>query len=133
MMRRMQLLLGAVVFGALVIGNGLWAETTEETTTTTTTSTTGVVDGLTSGALIVKSPSDPTPLSYTYSKTTTYVDEDGNPVAVETLKSGAPVTIYYSKSADGLVASKVVVKKHVDPATGATTIEEKRTTVKPQE
>ncbi len=132
MMKRMQLLLGTAMFGALVMGHGLWAEMTQEETTTTTTTASGVVDRLTGGALIVRSPSEPTPLSYSYTKTTTYVDEDGNPVAVETLKSGAPVTVYYSKSTDGLVASKVVVRKHVDPTTGTTTIEEKRTTVKPE-
>jgi len=126
-MRRMQLLLGTAMFASLVIGHGPWAETTEETTTTTT----GVVSDLTSGALIVKSPTDPVPLSYTYSKTTTYVDEAGNPIAVETLRTGEPVTIYYTKGTDGLVASKVVVRKHVDPVNGTTTIEEKRTTVKP--
>jgi hypothetical protein len=132
-MKRLQLLLGTAMFAALVMGHGLWAETTEETTTTTTTtpSTSGVVSDLTSGALVVKSPNDPAPLSYTYSKTTMYVDEDGNPIAVQTIRSGVPVTVYYTKDTNGLVASKVVVKKHVDPTDGSTTIEEKRTTVKP--
>jgi len=129
--KRMQLILGTAMFAALVLGHGLRAATTEETTTTTTTSRSGVVSDLTSGALVVKSPTEPTPLSYTYSKTTTYVDEDGNPVAVQTIRSGEPVTVYYTKDVNGLVASKVVVKKHVDPVDGSTTIEEKRTTVKP--
>ena len=43
--------------------------------------------------------------------TTTYVDEAGNPVKVETVKSGAPVTVFYSKSGDKMVATKVVVRK----------------------
>jgi hypothetical protein len=131
MMKRLQLMFGIAVFGALLISGGLFAETTTETTTTTTDSTSGTVSDLTSGALIVQSPSESAPLSYSYSKTTTYVDEDGNPVAVETLKSGAPVTVYYTKGTDGLTASKVVVRKHVDPVTGTTTIEKKKTTVTP--
>jgi hypothetical protein len=132
MMKRLQLMFGTAVFGALLIGGGLFAETTTETTTTTSdSSVSGTVSDLTSGALIVLSPNETTPLSYSYSKTTTYVDEDGNPVAVETLKSGAPVTVYYTKDGDGLVASKVVVRKHVDPVTGTTTIEKKKTTVTP--
>jgi hypothetical protein len=131
-MNRWTLSAGALALGALLIGTAVYAETTTESTTTTT-STNGTVSDLTSGALIVKSETDPAPLSYSYSKTTTYVDEAGNPVSIETVKSGAPVTVYYTKGTDGLVASKVVVRKHVDPATGATTTtrEEKRTTVSP--
>ncbi len=40
-----------------------------------------------------------------------YVDEAGYPVEVETVKSGVPVTVYYSKSGDKMVATKVVVKE----------------------
>lgn len=118
----------AAALGALLIGGAVSAETTTETTTSTTS---GTVSELSSGALIVKSATDPAPLTYSYSKTTTYVDEDGNPVSIETVKSGVPVTVYYSRDANGLTASKVVVRKFVDPKTGETTVEEKRTTVTP--
>ena len=72
-MRRIHLLLGAAVFGALVIGNGLHAQTTTTEETTTTTSTTGTVSDLTLGALIVQSPSETNPTSYSHSKSTSYV------------------------------------------------------------
>jgi len=128
-MKRLQLAIGAAAFGALLFGGRLVAETTTETTETRTT--TGTISDLASGALIIQSPTDPQPLPYTYSKTTTYVDEDGNPVAVETLTSGAPVTVYYTTDGTGRVASKVVIKKHTDPVTGTTTIEKKTTPLTP--
>lgn len=127
-MKRAACMLAAIAAVGLLAAE-VRAQTVQETTTTTTTSASGTVSDLTSGALIVKTETDPAPLSYAYSKTTTYVDEDGNPVAVATVKSGAPVTVYYTKSPEGLVASKVVVRKHVDPVTGKTTVEEKRTTI----
>ena len=53
-------------------------------------------------------------LSFTYQSTdtTAFVDEAGNAVAEEKVKSGVPVTVYYSKSGDKMVAAaKVVVKE----------------------
>ena len=132
-MNRLQLLSGVALFGAMVvIGHGVLAETTEKTTTTTTNAS-GTVSSFSPGTIIIKSETASSPTSYSSTKTTTYVDDNGNPVSVETVKSGAPVTVYYTQSADGLVASKVVVKKSVsgDPANPTTTTEEKRTTVTP--
>lgn len=114
-------------FGLLVAASVVSAEPKQMVVAPTPDHAKGVVSELADGALIVRSESDPTPLSYTYSKTTTYVDEDGHPVAVETVRSGVPVTVYYTQSPDGLVASKVVVRKTT--ADGKTTIEEKRTTI----
>lgn len=54
---------------------------------------------------------DASPVTYHYTKSTTYVDEAGAPVSVETVKSGLPVTVYYTKSGDDMIASKVVVRK----------------------
>ena len=39
------------------------------------------------------------------------VDQAGNAVAEEKVQSGVPVTVYYSKSGDKMVAAKVVVKE----------------------
>ena len=33
-------------------------------------------------------------MRYTYTKTTTYVDEMGKPVSIETVKAGVPATVY---------------------------------------
>jgi hypothetical protein len=52
----------------------------------------------------------------------------GNPVSMETVKSGLPVTVYYSKDGDDLVANKVVVRKTVTEAPAPVTIEKTTTT-----
>ena len=83
----------------------------EETTTTTTTTTTqGTISGA-PGTMVIKSTDMPNPI--VVSKTTTYVDENGNPVRVETVKSGEPVTVYYDESGGKATATKVVVHKRV--------------------
>ena len=83
----------------------------EETTTTTTTTTTGTVSQFGPDTLVVRTTTSPNPVTYGYTKTTTYVDESGQPVTIETVKSGVPVTVHYDKSGDRMVATKVVVKK----------------------
>ncbi len=56
--------------------------------------------GVYSQCVYVVTTSSPAPVRYNFTKTTTYVDENGNPVSVETVKSGAPVTVYYSGDGD---------------------------------
>jgi hypothetical protein len=91
----------------------------------TTTSSAGTVSQFSPDAITVTSGS--TPVNYTYSKTTTYVDENGNPVSVETVRSGVPVTVYYSQDGNQMVASKVVVHRDISPD-GATLIKKTTTT-----
>jgi hypothetical protein len=90
-----------------------FAQTAADSTTTTTTSTTaaGTVSQFSPDTIVVKTTTSADPVSYSYTKTTTYVDEDGNPVSVETVKSGAPVTVYYTMDGNKMVATKVVVRK----------------------
>jgi len=82
--------------------------------------------------MTVQTQTSSAPVSYTFSKTTTYVDENGNPVSVDVVKSGIPVTVYYTQDGDKMVASKVVVRKTVttDPVAPvpAPVIEQKKTT-----
>jgi hypothetical protein len=123
-MKAMQLLAGGFVLGSLLIANGAFADpevVTEEKTTTTETHRTGTVSDVTSGALVVQSETAPAPVSY-ITKTTTYVDEMGNPVSIETVREGAPVTVYYSDTPTGPVASRVVVKRSNVVQPGTTTI-----------
>jgi hypothetical protein len=63
------------------------------------------------------------PMSYSYTKSTTYVDETGAPVSMETVKSGLPVTIYYTREGNRMVADKVVVQK-TTTTTGMPMVEE---------
>lgn len=83
----------------------------ETTTTTTTTTSMGTISQFGPETIVLKSTTSTEPVSYSYTKTTTYVDESGKPVSVETVKSGLPVTIYYDKSGNKMVATKVVVRK----------------------
>ncbi len=96
-------------------------------TTQTTTTSMGTVSAFTPQMITIKTETSAAPVQYTYSKTTTYVDETGAPVSMETVKSGLPVTVYYVKQGDVMVASKVVVKKTTTMTTAPVTpvVEEK--------
>jgi hypothetical protein len=73
--------------------------------------TAGIISELGESRFLIKSETSPDPVSYTYSKTTTYMDEEGKPVDVTVVKTGVPVTVYYTKVGDSMVVSRVVVRK----------------------
>lgn len=100
------------------------------TTSTKTTTSAGTISEFSPDSIEIKTETSATPIHYTYTKTTTYVDENGNPVSMETVKSGLPVTVYYIKDGDNMVVSKVIVRKAVvvAPAAPAPVIEDKKTT-----
>ncbi len=107
----------------------------QTTSTTTTTTSEGTVSNFTPDSMVVQTSSSTSPITYSYSKTTTYVDENGNPVSVETVHSGLPVTVYYTQDGDRFVADKVVVRRTESttsaapaPAPPPTVIEKKTTT-----
>lgn len=83
------------------------------TTQVVTVPTAGVITEFGPEGFIMKSESSPDPLRYGFTKTTTYVDENGRPVSIETVRSGVPVTVHYTQVGNGLVASKVIVRKSV--------------------
>ena len=104
--------LGVMLFTANIASAQTTAPSTTSTTSTTTTmNSDGTVSQFSPDTIVVKSTTSTAPLSYSYSKTTTYVDENGNPVSSETVKSGAPVTVYYTQDGDKMVATKVIVRK----------------------
>jgi hypothetical protein len=72
--------------------------------------------------MVVRTTTSKTPLGYTFTKTTTYVDEDGAPVSVETVKSGLPVTVHYTREGDRMVATRVIVRRAA-PAAGTVVVE----------
>jgi hypothetical protein len=104
------------------------AQTSDDssTTTTTTTTTAGTVSEFGPDGIVIKTTTGTDPVRYTSSKTTTYVDENGKTVSIKTVKSGLPVTVYYTKVGDKLVATKVIVRKAVVAPTNV--IEKKKTT-----
>lgn len=106
----------------LTIGGFASAQTVVKETTTTTSL--GTISEVSPETIVIRSETAPEPIRYRFTKTTTYVDETGAPVSVETVKSGLPVTVYYTKVGDQMVASKVIVRKAVAPAP----VVEKRTT-----
>jgi hypothetical protein len=104
----------------------------QESSTTTTITSTGTVNDWKPDAVAVKVDTSPTPVDYSFTKTTTYVDENGNPVSIQTVRSGAPVTVYYHNTGGNYVADKVIVNRSMIttttvPATESTTV----TTVPP--
>jgi hypothetical protein len=89
-------------------------ETTEDASgkrTTSETTTTGTINEFGENRIVVRTETSADPITYSFTKSTTYVDEAGAPVSIETVKSGLPVTIHYAREGDGLVARKVVVRK----------------------
>ncbi len=120
-------LTGAALLGLmLVTANVTIAQTVVKETTSATTSV-GTITEFGPETLIIRSETAPEPIRYSYSKTTTYVDETGAPVAMTAVKSGLPVTVYYTKVGDKMLVTKVVVKK-TTVAPSAPVIEEKKTT-----
>jgi hypothetical protein len=95
--------------------------------TTTTTTSAGTISEFSPDTIVMRSETSSEPLRYSYSKSTTYVDEAGAPVSIETVKSGLPVTVHYVKEGDRLIANRVIVRKHVT-ATETPAVVEKRTT-----
>ena len=115
--------LAALAFATL-LNAGAVAQTTVETTTNSA----GTISEFSPDTIIIRSETAPEPIRYAYTKTTTYVDETGAPVTLETVKSGLPVTVYYTKIGDRLVANRVVVRKAVVTPSAPAVIEKKTTT-----
>lgn len=122
---------GVALLGVMLVASHttLLAQTAVESTSTTrTTTSAGTISEFSPDSFVIKTETSPDPVHYTYTKTTTYVDENGAPVSMETVKSGVPVTVYYMKDGDNMVASKVVVRKAVvvTPVAPAPVVEEKK-------
>ena len=79
------------------------------TTTTTTTNADGTISSFTKDEFVTTSPTSNKPVTYGYSKTTQYVDENGAPVSIEIVKSGVPVTVSYVRDGDRYIAQRVIV------------------------
>jgi len=95
---------------------------------TVTTESAGTISEINPDTLIIRSETSSSPMNYTYTKSTTYVDDAGAPVSMETVRSGMPVTVYYTQEGDRMVATKVVVRKTTTTTEGVPTIEKKQTT-----
>lgn len=99
----------------------------ESTTSTKTTTSAGTISEFSPETIVIRTETSPEPVRYSYTKSTTYVDETGSPVSMAVVKSGLPVTVYYVKDGDRMVASKVIVRKTVAVVPATPMIEEKKT------
>lgn len=97
------------------------------TTQTTTTQTVGTVNEIGTDALVIRSETASSPLRYSVTESTTYVDEAGQPVDIELIRAGYPVTVHYDTVGDRRVASKVIVRKSVGGTTTTTTTSKTQT------
>jgi hypothetical protein len=102
-------------------GPALLGQDTIQTTTTTTAA--GTISDFGPQAIVVRTDSDPQPERYTFSRSTVYVDQNGNPVSVDVVKSGLPVTVYYVRQGDDLIASKVIVRTNDVPIVPAPAVQ----------
>jgi hypothetical protein len=101
------------------------AQTEEATETTETTESLGTISEFGPDSIVIHSERSSEAIPFSYTQTTTYVDETGAPVARETIRKGSPVTVYYVREGDRMVATRVVVRKA--PPAGSV-IERKTTT-----
>src|SRR4051794_26726849 len=75
---------------------------------TSTTTSMGTISEFSPDTIVIRDQSASEPMRYSYTKSTTYVDETGAPVSMDLVKSGLPVTVYYSKDGDRMIADKVI-------------------------
>lgn len=85
---------------------------TSVTTTEKTTTYSGVVSEVNpnTSTIILKSETAPTPVTYTFTKETTFVDAQGNVVSSETIRN-SPVTVEYITEGDRTVVRRVVATR----------------------
>jgi hypothetical protein len=120
-------LLSLVLATALTAGAFAQTVVREETSTTNSA---GTITEFGPESIVIRSETAPQPIRYISRKTTTYVDDAGAPVSIETVKSGLPVTVYYTQEGGQMVASRVVVRRAttVTPVVPTAPVIEKKTT-----
>ncbi len=96
--------------------------------TVTKTETAGTISEINPDTLVLRTESSPNPVVYTSTKKTNYINERGEPVSMETVRSGLPVTVYYSSNGNQMTAEKVMVHETTTTTSQKPMIEEKKTT-----
>jgi len=118
----------AVAVTVLIMPCGVFAQQTMTTVETTrSTEAAGTISDMSPDSIVVRTETSSSPMNYRSTKSTTYVDENGTPVSVETVKSGLPVTVYYTRDGDNMIAEKVVVRKTTTTTTERPGMQEKQT------
>lgn len=115
---------------AAVILTGSIASAQVTATTTSTTTTAGMVSEAGPDSITVRTETSTEPVRYSFSQSTTYVDEAGAPVSRELVRSGLPVTVHYIRDGERLVADRVIVRRQTTTtAQPAPTVIERNTTI----
>lgn len=96
--------------------------------TVTKTETAGTISEVNPDTLVIRSESSPNPVVYTYTNKTNYINQRGEPVSMETVRSGLPVTVYYTSNGTQMTAEKVMVHETTTTTSEKPMIEEKKTT-----
>ena len=93
-----------ILGGMFAVVNLCWAQDTEQIA--------GTLSELGPDTIALRTATSRVPVRYFSSQTTAFVDDTGVPIlSIDALKAGVTVTMYYSRVADQLVASRVVVHK----------------------
>ena len=118
-----------VALAVLIMPCGLFAQQEKVTVETVTTETAGTISEVRPDTIVIRTETSSSPIKYSSTKTTTYVDETGAPVSIKTVKSGLPVTVYYTLEGDRMIANKVMIRRTTTTrTTDRGSIEEKQTT-----
>ena len=124
---RFTIMLAAGALGALALGTAFAQDSSTTTSvtaggtgvsTTTSTSTldgTGTITAFTPGSdyITFRTQTSPEPVKYYYTKQTTLVDVEGNPVEWSMLRPDMPVHYTYVKEGDRIVVSKITLEKPI--------------------
>ncbi|MEI9898181.1 MAG: hypothetical protein WDN28_31075 [Chthoniobacter sp.] len=78
--------------------------------------------------MVIRTQESAVPIRYSVSKSVVYVDEAGNPVAREIVKTGVPVTVRYVREGDRMIVNRVIVHQATAAAPEAVTTEKTTTT-----
>lgn len=120
--------LSLFVFGATILITPIGVFAQQSQMTVTKTETAGTISEVNPDTIVVRSESSPNPVVYTYTKKTNYINERGEPVSIETVKSGLPVTVYYTSNGNQMVADKVLVHETTTTTSQKPVIEEQKIT-----
>jgi len=134
--------IGSILVASACLGGfqGILLAQAEEQTVTTTettnsegtnsenTNSEGTISEFEPDSIVIRTERSTEPLRYSYTKSTTFVDQNGVPVSMSVVKSGLPVTVYYAREGDRLVASKVIVRRTTETTEPERVIEKKTTT-----
>ncbi len=70
----------------------------------------GTLTGMAGATVLLRTDAGLNPVQYHLTNTTQWVDEAGNVVTRESVQMGAPARLFYTRTPEGLIASKVIVR-----------------------